>query len=279
MAMDPCRCCCLSSMRGYIILINVINTLLGLVLFAVACLLLVADTKCDGQCEVTAGRIAIGVFAISVYIITLGISGIVGASLRLRNWGFILHIWLLCFILVIHLVFMAGLIYLTDVDDLDTAITSKFGQVYSKYGDSVMATLGIDIVQGLFSCCGSTGSSDFSTGGAATHWISNKQGYPCSCCQGFVCKENTTSPTNLYSKGCTTLLSSYSNSALDWTAVAVAVTFSLSLVNLILALVLVNNRRERCCHGVCCTCCWCCVSERPEDDEGEETVALKDQQI
>ena len=42
---------------------------------------------------------------------------------------------------------MAGLIYLTDVDDLDTAITSKFGQVYSKYGDSVMATLGIDIVQ------------------------------------------------------------------------------------------------------------------------------------
>lgn len=42
---------------------------------------------------------------------------------------------------------MAGLIYMTDVDDLDTAITSKFGQVYSKYGDSVMATLGIDIVQ------------------------------------------------------------------------------------------------------------------------------------
>ena len=42
---------------------------------------------------------------------------------------------------------MAGLIYLADVDDLDSSISSKFGQVYAKYGDNVMATLGIDIVQ------------------------------------------------------------------------------------------------------------------------------------
>ena len=42
---------------------------------------------------------------------------------------------------------MAGLIYLADVDDLDSSISSKFGQVFSKYGDNVMATLGIDIVQ------------------------------------------------------------------------------------------------------------------------------------
>jgi len=277
--MNPCRCCCLSSMRGYIIIVNVINTLLGLVLFALACFLLVADTKCDSQCDVTAGRISIGIFAISVYILTLGISGIVGASLRLRNWGFILHIWLLCFILVIHLFFMAGLIYLTDVDDLDSAINSKFGQVYSKYGDSLMATLGIDFVQGLFSCCGSSSSSDFGTGGAASYWTSKYEGYPCSCCVGFVCKDNTTSPTNLHDKGCTSLLSNYSNSGLDWTAVAVAVTFSLSLINLILALVLVNNRRERCCHGDCCSCCWCCVSQINGTDKAEETVALQDQQI
>ena len=88
--------------------------------------------------------------------------------------------------------------------------------------------------------------------------------------------------TNLdFVQGCTSLISSYSNSGLDWTAVAVALTFVLSLLNLILALILVNNRRERCCDGcsACCTCCWCCVSHIPGEDGGEEAVALQDQQV
>ena len=51
---------------------------------------------------------------------------------------------------------MAGLIYLADVDDLDSSISSKFGQVYAKYGDNVMATLGIDIVQVRYTTTTST---------------------------------------------------------------------------------------------------------------------------
>ncbi|XP_063684416.1 tetraspanin-3-like [Bolinopsis microptera] len=169
---------------------------------------------------------------------------------------------------------MAGLVYLSDVDDLDDTISSKFGDLYSTYGDEALATVGIDVLQGALQCCGSSGSSDFTEGGAATHWISNHEGYPCSCCPAFVCSDNSISPKNLYSQGCTSLLSGYSSTGLDWTAVAVAVTFSLSLLNLILALVLVNNRRDTCCVG----CCWACVSEKPGDKEGE-AVPLQNQQL
>ena len=54
--------------------------------------------------------------------------------------------------------------------------------------------------QGVFQCCGSSGSSDFTGTGAATHWISNHKGYPCSCCPAFICKDNSTSPNNLHTK-------------------------------------------------------------------------------
>ena len=45
---------------------------------------------------------------------------------------------------------MAGLVYLSDIDDLDVTISSKFGDLYSTYGDEAMATVGIDALQVSF---------------------------------------------------------------------------------------------------------------------------------
>ena len=42
---------------------------------------------------------------------------------------------------------MAGLIYLSDTDDLDSAISSKFGDLYATYSDDALVTVGIDVVQ------------------------------------------------------------------------------------------------------------------------------------
>ena len=51
------------------------------------------------------------------------------------------------FALIIHLVFGGGLIYAAEIDNLNTTISSNFSKAYSNYGDSLITTIGIDIVQ------------------------------------------------------------------------------------------------------------------------------------
>eukprot|EP00116_Pleurobrachia_bachei_P008074 sb/3468336/ len=189
---------CIGGLRTYVIIVNIFNSLLGASFIVLGGLLLSQDDDCETDCTVTPGRLSISFFAVGLYILILGLSGIFGACLRLRNWGIVLHIWMAVFALLIHLVYGGGLIYAAEIDNLNTTISSNFSKVYSNYGDSIMNTIGIDIVQGTFSCCGGAGSSDYTTGEAATYWISNKSGYPCSCCSGFAC-DNSTAPTNLHS--------------------------------------------------------------------------------
>jgi hypothetical protein len=259
---------CIGSLRTYVIIANIFNTILGAVLFAVSCVLAFADS-CDTTCPVTPGRLSLGLFSVSIFILTLGISGIAGACLRIRNWGIILHLWLAVFSVLLHFLVMAGLLKLTDVDDLETAVSTKFAALYADYSDGFLATVGIDIVQGVMQCCGSTASSDFATGGAATDWIADHTGYPCSCCTWFSC-DNTTSPSNLHSNGCTSLMSTYSGEGLDWTAAGMTATFFLSLISLAFVYILINNRKEPC--SPCC--CWCCVPyASPADDTSPLTEA------
>ena len=44
---------------------------------------------------------------------------------------------------------MAGLLKLTDVDDLESAVSSKFAALYADYSasDAILTTVGIDVVQ------------------------------------------------------------------------------------------------------------------------------------
>lgn len=258
---------CIGSLRTYVIIANAFNTILGTGLFVVSCLLAYAD-KCDTSCWFTPGRLSIGLFSVSIFILTLGISGIVGACLRIRNWGIILHLWMAVFAILLHFLVMAGLLKLTDVDDLETAVSTKFAALYADYSDGILATVGIDIVQGVFQCCGSTASSDFSTGGAATDWIASHSGYPCSCCTGFACDSTD---SNVHSNACTSLMSSYSGTGLDWTAAGMTISFFLSLISLVFVYILVNNRKDPC--SPCC--CWCCVPYASSPGEaGEEGKAL-----
>lgn len=255
---------CISILRTFIVAVNVLNTILGLILAILGFVLWAAD-DCVASCALTPGRMALMAFAASIFILTLGISGIFAGLLKLRNWGIILHIWLAIFALIIHLITALVLWRLADVVEDTSVVATKLTELYATYGDGALVTGFIDVVQGLFRCCGSAGSSDFETGGAATFWLATFAGkYPCSCCTGFNC-DSATAPTNLFESGCGAILSAYSGPGLDWTVFFLVLAFLISLASLIFAFILVNNRKKPCCAG----CCFCCVPKAGAEEEEE----------
>lgn len=251
--------CCSVFMRIFVILVNILKTILGL-LFVILGVHMIRHWGSLKTLWGVGGPLAMIIFLLllGLFLILLGVSGVVGACLPIYNWGLVLHIWLLCVLLAVELVFAIGLLCYADSNKLSETVTNSTTAAYSKYGGAgikVAATMAIDSMQLGLKCCGNTASSDFASSSVCPTWVTkNTQTYPDSCCSTFSAScGNTTDTSKLHSSGCQTKITSLFKSWFVIIGLVLCGFWVFQLIGLIFSFLLINKHTN-------CYCCACLPS-------------------
>jgi len=230
-------------MRFILFATNFIITVVGIAILAIGGVALAHLEELQAIFADTATYLSIGLLAVGLLIILLGITGICGACLRGSKVCIKIHVVMLLALILIEVVLAVMVFYYAGDEVLEQTIDETVEDAFHAYGKNTtggeIINEGIDLMQVLLGCCGKTNYTDWSNGSVAFTWVVTlNMGayYPDSCCieETEQCGLNVTNiTTHINQEGCETMIYNWMDEWFYTIAAIVLVIAVLQILNLI----------------------------------------------